>query len=397
MMQLSRLIVFFLLTLNALAATPKAGVWRFELRYPSISIPFLIELEPGRRGWSGTLINGAERIPLTDIHVEKGRWIIPLQTYQNHLELSINSKTSISGYFVKTAKKPAEKIPLRGSHGAFRRFDRSVSKPGMDLNGKWSMEITGPDGKTSAAVALFAQTGATVNASIMTPTGDYRYIDGVVSGTDFETAAFDGVFNFVFKGKLDGERLTGVIASKTTSTFTAKRDPNAALPDPYKQTSVETINFAFPDPATGKTVSLSDPAYSGKPVIIQIFGSWCPNCIDELGFLGPWYEANKSRGIEVVALSFERAPTPEDARKHLAKVVKKREIPYPVLLAGASADETPNAKLGIANFISFPTTIFLTKEHKVHKVHTGFNGPGTGIYYDEFKKSFSATVEELLR
>ena len=396
MMRLCGLVFFILISFAAHGTTPKAGVWRFEIRYPNVSIPFLLELEPGRRGWSGTLINGAERIPLTEIRVAKGRWIIPLQTYQNHLELDIRSKTTISGHFVKTAKKPEERIPVYGVHGAFRRFNRASSKPSFDLSGKWSMDITSADGSKSVAIALFDQTGTTLKASIMTPTGDYRYIDGVAFGKEFESAAFDGVFNFLFKGKIEGDVLTGVIASKSTSTFTARRDPQAALPDPYKQTTVETINFTFPDPETGKNVSLSDPAYLGKPVVIQIFGSWCPNCIDELAFLAPWYEANKSRGIEVVALSFERAPTANEARLHLAKVIKKREIPYPVLLAGTSSEDTPNIKLGIKNFSSFPTTIFLNKKHEVYKVHTGFNGPSTGTYYEEFRKSFNATVNELL-
>lgn len=391
-------LVAILWSFAALAVAPRSGVWRFELRYPKVSIPFLVELEPGRRGWTGTLINGPERIELNEIRVVKGRWIIPLQTYQSHLDLQIKSKTSITGFFVKTTKSPEEKIPLVGTHGVFRRFNRVSAKPTVNLSGKWSMTITGADGKSGQAIALFDQTGSTVKASILTPTGDYRYIDGVIDNNEFETAAFDGVFNFVFRGKLNGEVLSGEIASKTISTFTAKRDPGATLPDPYAQTKVETINFSMPDSVTGKMVSLTDPAYANKPVIIQIFGSWCPNCIDELGFLAPWYHANKSRGIEVVALSFERAPTAAQARQHLSMVVKKREIPYAVLLAGTSATDTPESKLpGIKNFLSFPTTIFLNRQHQVHKVHTGFNGPGTGMYYDEFKKSFNATVEELLK
>lgn len=400
MMRLCCLALILSTAFSAMArgVRPKSGMWRFELRYPNVSIPFLVELEPTRKGWQGVLINGAERIPLNNIYVSKGRWIVPLQTYQNHLELHINSRSSISGYFVKTAKSPDEKIPLRGTHGAFRRFNRSNEKPTIALTGKWSMEIVTADGGKSQAIALFDQTGSTLKASILTPSGDYRYINGVVSGNEFETAAFDGVFNFLFKGKLEGDTLTGVIASKTESKFTAKRDPNAALPDPYKQTTVEGINFSMPDSLTGKTVSLTDPVFKDKPVVIQIFGTWCPNCMDELAFLAPWYQDNKQRGIEVLALSFERAPTADAAKKHLAMVVKKREIPYPVLVAGTSSDDKPETKLpGIKNFLSFPTTIFLNKQHQVYKVHTGFNGPGTGIYYDEFKKSFNATVDELLK
>jgi thiol-disulfide isomerase/thioredoxin len=375
--------------------TPKAGVWRFELQYPNVAVPFLMELEPGKKGWNAVLINGKERLELDPVVVQKGKWIIHLQTYQNYLEFSQLSPSKITGHFVKPNKSPEERIPLVGYPGTFRRFDRSPKKAEVNLSGQWAMEITESDGKKVEAIALFDQSGNTLHASIMTPTGDYRYIDGYVSGSNFETGAFDGVYNFVFKGALDGKNLKGEIAAKTIATFTAKRDDKARLPDPLKQTQVEAIDFTFPD-LNGKNVSLKD--FAGRPVIIQIFGSWCPNCIDELGFLGPWYEKNKKLGVEIVALSFERALGPEDALKHLKKVALKRAIPYPVLLAGTSSADSPANKLpGIKNFISFPTTIFLDKNHKVHKVHAGFNGPGTGMHYMEFQKMFNATIEELTK
>lgn len=390
-------LVALLLTTSAFAArspSPKAGVWRFELKYPTVSVPFLLELEPQRRGWLATLIRGKERVEIRDIKVAKGTWIIPLDTYQNYLEFTSISPTVIRGAFVKPGRVPAERIPLEGRHGAFRRFEGAVKKSSVNLSGKWALELVSSAGDKTQAVLLLDQSGSSLQASIMTPTGDYGYIDGVVDGDEFQTAAFDGVFNFVFRGKLVGDKLVGELVGKSSTRFTAVRDDKAALPDPTAQTQVETIDFDFPT-TDGKRVRLRD--FANRPVIIQIFGSWCPNCIDELGFLGPWFEKNKSRGIQVVALSFEYAPTPEAARKHLAMVVKKRAIPYPVLLAGTSPADTPAKALpGIKNFISFPTTIFLDKTHKVVKVHAGFNGPSTGLYYSEFKQMFEATVNALL-
>lgn len=389
------LISLSLTTFARRSAGPQSGVWRFEINYPNTSVPFLLELEPAKRGWKATLINGKERLPAENVIVNKGKWIIPLQTYQNYLEFTEVSKSSIRGFFVKPNKKPEERIPIVGHPGAVKRFDHAAHKPNVDVTGKWAMEFTESDGTKTEAVLLLDQSGSTLHASIMTKTGDYRYIDGHVYGSEFEAAAFDGVYNFVFKGKVAGKIIHGTFAAKTVTPFKAVKNDKAALPDPLKQTQVEAIDFTFPD-INGKNVSLSD--YKGKPVIIQIFGSWCPNCIDELGFLAPWYEQNKKRGIEIVGLSFERALSLKDAQMQLTKVVKKREIPYPMLLAGVDGNDTPEKKLpGIKNFISFPTTIFLNREHKVHKVHAGFNGPGTGLYYSEFKNMFEQTVNELLR
>lgn len=49
--------------------------------------------------------------------------------------------------------------------------------------------------------------------------------------------------------------------------------------EPIVQASGETVSFSGTDPVTGKRVSLSD--YAGKPVVINIWGSWCPGCVAE--------------------------------------------------------------------------------------------------------------------
>jgi thiol-disulfide isomerase/thioredoxin len=60
------------------------------------------------------------------------------------------------------------------------------------------------------------------------------------------------------------------------------------LPDAEKLTYLkegyDRITFSFPI-VTGKKVSLTDDKYRGKVVILQLFGTWCPNCMDETKFL----------------------------------------------------------------------------------------------------------------
>jgi hypothetical protein len=48
------------------------------------------------------------------------------------------------------------------------------------------------------------------------------------------------------------------------------------------------------------------------------------------------------------------------------------------------------------NIINFPTTIFVGKDGKIAMIHTGFNGPGTGVHYEEQKKEFSDIVHKML-
>lgn len=46
--------------------------------------------------------------------------------------------------------------------------------------------------------------------------------------------------------------------------------------------------------------------------------------------------------------------------------------------------------------LAFPTTIFVDRAGAVRRIHTGFNGPGTGSYYTQFVEEFNQQKEELL-
>ena len=117
-----------------------------------------------------------------------------------------------------------------------------------------------------------------------------------------------------------------------------------------------------------------------------------------MNFLIPWYEKNNKRGVEIVALAFERSLSIEEATRQLLKVQKKLNVPYVILQAGSTAEDKPSDKLpGLTNFISFPTTIFLNKKHEVVKVHAGFNGPSTGEYFEKWKVEFNQTIDALVK
>ena len=47
--------------------------------------------------------------------------------------------------------------------------------------------------------------------------------------------------------------------------------------------------------------------------------------------------------------------------------------------------------------ISFPTAIYIDRTGKVRKIHTGFNGPGTGEPYQRFVDEYGLFIESLLR
>ncbi len=390
-------LMLFFSTLSVFAKSINAGPWRFELRMTNAVVPFIIEFEYDKnKHLTGILKNGKEKIPLNDIAYIDKDIIIPLGAFEIALELQQQEENILIGNLVRRNKNPMVKTNIIGIQGIKERYPGRKTKPTIDLNGTWSLELTDDNDIKSKGVGTFKQKNNKLSGSILTPTGDYRYLSGYVSGDQFEAASFDGVYNYIFKGAVKNGTLEASILSNLTTKVKGIKDPKAELPDPYAQTQIKEMKFIFPD-LSGQNVSLNHLKFQNKPVIIQIFGSWCPNCLDEMNYLVPWYNANHKRGIEIVALAFERSLGAKEATVQLLKLRNRLKVPYPILQVGSTSEDKPVDKLpGLTNFISFPTTIFLNKKHQVVKVHAGFTGPSTGDFFEKWKQEFNETVNELL-
>ncbi len=378
--------------------TPKSGTWRFELKTANATIPFIADLNLGSTNGSGKIFNGKEVISLQDITLTNKMLRIPLNPYEITLELRAESPTSLKGFWIRHNKSPKIELPVSATFGSAERFPGPKKAASINLNGRWAVTLIDEQKVSTPAVAVFEQKNNYFTGSILTPTGDLRYLEGYVSGNTFEAASFDGMFNYILKGKISGKKLEAEVLTTYKLKMVGHLEPKAELPDAYAATKLEApLKFSFPD-LTGKKISLSDPTFKNRPIVVQFFGSWCPNCIDEMNYLIPWYKENKKRGIEIIALAFERSLSAAEAKKQLMKVQKKNAVPYPLLLAGTTAADKPMEKItGLKNFISFPTTIFLNKKHEVVKVHAGFTGPSTGTFFEKWKGEFNQTINELLK
>jgi hypothetical protein len=76
------------------------------------------------------------------------------------------------------------------------------------------------------------------------------------------------------------------------------------------------------------------------------------------------------------------------------------DVKYPMLITGVSVNDsllTEKTLPQITEIKVYPTTIFLDKKGIVKKIHSGYYGPASGRHYEEFKKEFYKTVEELLK
>jgi thiol-disulfide isomerase/thioredoxin len=278
--------------------------------------------------------------------------------------------------------------------------------PDFNISGRWSVHFKGEDDSTES-VGEFRQSGSRVTGTFLTITGDYRYLDGVISGDTLKLSTFDGGHAYSFTSKIiDSTRMTDgfyYAGAESVETWAAEKNPQAKLPDEFSQTQLKnpdkaTLHFKFPD-LNGHPVSLQDPAFRNKVVIIQILGSWCPNCMDETHFLAPWYIQNKARPIAIIGLAYERTTSFANTKRLLQPFISRFHVTYPILATGVSVNDslrTEKTLPEIQKIIGFPTTIFIDKKGFVRKIYTGFNGPGTGEHYEIYKKEFNKLIDMLV-
>ena len=67
-------------------------------------------------------------------------------------------------------------------------------------------------------------------------------------------------------------------------------------------------------------VSLSDEKYEDKVVIVQIMGSWCPNCLDETSLYVDMYNEFNNSGLEIISLAFETSPEFSKAAENVRRL-----------------------------------------------------------------------------
>ncbi|MBC7850895.1 MAG: TlpA family protein disulfide reductase, partial [Chitinophagaceae bacterium] len=287
------------------------------------------------------------------------------------------------------------------------RFAASALKPTHNLSGRWAVTFIRPNGTDRPAVAEFTQKGASVVGTVLTPSGDYRYLEGSIKDDSLLISVFDGSHSYLLVARIasNNNLADGIFYAGANGRegWKAVRNSTAELPDvgvtPQLKPGEERLDFQFRD-LDRNMVGLSDERFQNKVVVIQLMGSWCPNCMDETRFLNNYYKANKKRGVEMIGLAYEYSTDYERSRRSLSKFRDQFNVEYPLLITPVWLNDTLRTEKTLPQITPikvFPTTIFIGKDGKVKKIETGFVGPGTGIHHEKYKKEFEKFMEGLIR
>lgn len=389
-----------LLTLGSagLAAQEPSGRWTGTISYDSLRIDFPLEwaVESGRR--LVRLYNGDLPVTSTAVHRQGDSVVVEFAHLATRFEGVLEGGAFRGRYGnERRGYHPVEAAPTLEA----ARFAAGAPR----IDGEWYLPVETAKGERAWRFVV-RQDGSQLSATILRVDGDAGALTGGWTGSRFVLSHFAGTrpARLEIDPQSDGTlRLTLHAPRGAPRSFEAIRPELArarGLPEPADvatHTRVrdpkEPFTFAFPD-LDGRLVTERDARFVGKVIVVNVTGSWCPNCHDEAPFLADLYRRYRDRGLEVVALDFEEAEELEDLSR-LRAFVARYGIEYPYLVAGEPGEVA--AKLPQAvNLNTWPATFFINREGRVHAVRSGFAAKASGSYHDALVREYIAIVEGLL-
>lgn len=398
-------LLFVLLAADAVYARMAAGTWRGILQLnDTTTLPFLFDVSYEKDVPHIVVHNGGEKL---DVHAVRENndsvsWKMPY--FGSRFLCVLKGGKEMSGVWLNPNTEGIKRTTFTAKHGIKNRFDIPENRyASPDVGGNWEINIEAGKDDSMPARGMFVQTGNRLSGTIISIRGDYRYMEGYVSGNMLKLCGFDGGHAFVFAGsvfKTDSISAGFWFGVHNFLKWTAKKNPEFRLPDrkniTYVTDTAETLHFSMYN-SQGRPVSLLDEQFRNKVVIIQLMGSWCPICYDETNMLKKLYETWHAQGLEILALDYEKSLNPVKAREAAERFRKEMNLPYDVLMAGRNSYNLAHANFPqLNNVTAFPTTMYLDKRGKIRQVYTGFSGPATGAEHEALVKEINELIKKLL-
>lgn len=370
-------------------ATPPRW-FRVDLETNKGPVPFLLGVQwPLLAESVAVVANGAERIPLP-MTCEESQCRASFDVFSAALLLTFESEQSLIGGWKRSEYYPAETVPLTGvavdGPEAIHRYQK-ISDPSVDVGGSWSLNIddVGPAKAKFEQAADGTVRGWIVPANI----GDVRYLEGRVDGTRVRVSTFDGqhAYNVELIVSKDSKTLEGVWHFHTMWHYgiSGNRGEGPSLED------LHTMRLK----PGKKTVALAElAALRGTPVIVDLYGTWCPACIDLMPALVDLYARYHDQGLEILSIAFEPSDDPELAERQVAEFKKHYGITWKSAIR--DADDMAMALEDLENADGFPITLFVNRDGDVVGMHSGFVSAAAGEEHTKLLEKLDRLTQEIV-
>lgn len=377
-----------------------ASPWRFALDVSGDILPFNGTFSNVKKHSATlTLRNADEEITIDEVSLRNDSVIVKLPYFNTEMHLRVESPFMLSGEWINLDKENY-RIPLTAEQGQDFRFTNTGSQ--RQLPSRYMAQFELGTEKEYPAVLLLENNSGKLSGTFLTETGDYRYLEGNIMNESVYLSTFDGSHAFYFQAAIKGDSLVNGIfkSGKTYQTnWIAVADSTASLTAPEKITTVESgtrIDFSLPN-QDGQIVNWENADLNGKVVILDIMGTWCPNCMDASRALKQLADPYTEKDLIVLPVLFEYRDDLTFAKEAFSEYRNQLDIPEYFLFGGRASKKNAHQKFPMLSDVSsFPTLIFVGRNREIAEIYTGFYGPGTGQYYSDFMRNKAALIFQLV-
>ena len=373
------------------------STWVLNLHL-SDSIDMPIEMKISEQAKSIYILNGDEKISCGVRQLKNDSMQFLLPVFNQFFKGVFTSDTSIIGTWTNLAKAKDYTIPFTAIKKAFPK-----NTSNHILKGKWQAEFSPATADAFKAIGEFKTANNRTYGTFITETGDFRFLQGYITDNKLTLACLDGAHTFLFTAdvKNDSTLTNGLFYSGKLyqTNWYAQKDSSANLRNPYEISKIDTTM-----PFTFKATTLDSLPYvftvdsvKNNITIVQVLGSWCPNCMDESTYYQTLLNQYGSDNFQVIGVAFENGKGHKEYVENIQRFKADLNLDYPIVYAGKASKKMASEVFPMLNeVISFPTSFILNKEGKVVAVHTGFYGPGTGDYFYQYQDKTEKLLEKLL-
>jgi|SRR5690554_279342 len=399
--QISVLLFFLLVQFFVHGTKLSEGIWLGELDLQKThQLNFNFKVDENQKI---TIYNDQEKVEMNSLEFVNDSIKVYFSNFPNYLIFKIDTSNpkKIAGYFVNPDREKHNRIVFKARFFGDLEIAEIDDEEIQNITGNWQVTFCPNTDYEYPAIGKFNQNSHNISGTFLTETGDYRFLKGKIYDHEIRLSSFDGAHIFLFTAKLENDTLKGEFLSgnhwRTDWIGVRNNDFKLENPDSLTYMVKDTFDFNF------KTISGADyvypnPSLKGKIVIVQILGTWCPNCLDETNFYKELYDKYHQYGLEIIGVAYEYPKNFKDQVDRIKRFSEHKKVPYPILVGGMASKKLTSKHFDMLNEISsFPTSIFINKSGEVIKIHTGFNGPGTGEIYADYKIKVTQLIDKLLR
>src|SRR5882724_36218 len=150
------------------SAGVKLGSYRVVLQTPGGELPFGLDLVQKDSQVVGYLVNGEERLLLSEVNITGQHLEIRMPGYENVLTAEASGDQLQGEIFLVKLRDKNQHVPLHATLGESYRFFKSSATDNADLSGRWAVNFIDDSGASEAAVGEFNQSHDAVSGTFLT-------------------------------------------------------------------------------------------------------------------------------------------------------------------------------------------------------------------------------------